>query len=187
MEAQIEATLAAIQEYLNQRGYDTHIQPPLDINPNEQLLVSLSPEFTSQDVILRLFWAQTMEDAQLTAEQKKDEPQFLQFFILLPFVAIEQSFPDLSRFLFNLNATLDMAHFGLYENGMVYYRHVHVCIDQKVAGKAIEAIILSIQFLFDMLFPAIKDVALGQKTLSQIQEEARKALEKSESSGHRET
>lgn len=170
----IEANLDAIQQYLQQQGYEIVVQPPVEINPQEQLLVSLGEKLVSQQIVLRLFWVQSVPG---NKAQDSNEPQFLQFFVLLPFIASPQTQPDLMRLLFNLNATLDMAHFGLYENGMVYYRHVHVCANHRLDGEALVAILLSIELLLEMFLPAIRGIALGQKSLTQIQDEAKKILE----------
>jgi hypothetical protein len=177
------AQLSELKHYLEQQGLQTEIQPPIESSPIEQLLVHLGKDTHEQELVLQLFW---LSDAQADSspikslKAQEDEPRFLQFFILFPFVIVESSLSDLSKMLFRINSAFDMAQFGLYEQKMVYYRYVHICAHGQFEGQAIQAILLSIQFLIETLLPSIMDVALARKTLKEVQSEAKQLIQEME-------
>ena len=175
----LDTKLPDIKQFLDQQGYQTEIQEPMEFNPIEQLLVRMGKDMDNQELILRVFLLpETTERAPLKVSQDQEgEPRFLQFFILFPFLAIESTTPDLTKLLFHINSAFDMAQFGMYDNHMVYYRYVHICAEGKVAEQAIKAILVSLEFLIDALLPSIMDIALARKTLHEVQEEAKKAIQ----------
>lgn len=175
----IQSNLPAIEKFLQTQGFGTAIQPPVEGTvPMEQLLIDLGKDEEGNDLILRLFWAQEIPGLAKESENAT-EPHFLQLYILFPFIAIESATKDLTSLIFSVNATLDMASFGFYEEvRLVYYRYVHVCMGPDTDAEPLLAIIASIQILIQMLLGPIKDIALGRKTLEQVRREAKESVEK---------
>lgn len=174
----ISASIEAIQELLSSQGYEAAIQPATDINPSEQLLVAMGKDQEGHDLIIRLFWTQGYQDEE---EMNENEPQFLQFFLLFPFLVAEPSLKDVTTLILNLNASFDLANFGLYEDQrLLYYRYVHVHSGQDLDADSILAIMISIQFMLEMLIPSITEVALGKKTLKQVEAESLEKVRKSD-------
>ncbi|WP_068469429.1 hypothetical protein [Candidatus Protochlamydia phocaeensis] len=167
----IQTSLSSIGEYLNQAGYETIIQPPTEMNASEQLLVSLGQDVDGHPLVLHLFWTQGIEREPDSADTESID--FLQFLLVPSFLATEAAMKDLTSLILNLNATLDMAGFGLYESErLVYYRYVHICEKPMMAAEPVLAVVVSIEFLIEMILPSLREVALGHKSLSQIQQEA---------------
>lgn len=176
----IPASIEALQDHLSSEGYETAIQPATELNPSEHLLVSLAKNQEGHDLIARLFWSQDYRSEE-PENIKEQAPQFLQFFILFPFLVAESAVQDTTKLILNLNATFDMANFGLYESQrLIYYRYVHVHPRHKIDAETVSAVIVSIEFLLDMLMPSLTEIALGKKTLKEVEAEALEKVRKSD-------
>jgi hypothetical protein len=167
------STLIDFQHYLKEQGYESVIQSPTEINPNEQLVVPLAIDSEGNSILLRIFWSKELEQT----DEDKELPHSLQFFILFPFMAVETALPDLIHYLFNLNGTIDMAHFSLYEaQRLIFYRHTQVCDGTSISPEVLLTIVLSIDFIIEMFLSSLSDVALGKKTLKQVQQDVQDVL-----------
>lgn len=174
----IRATLADIQHFLMNQGYETMIQPSTDVSPMDQLVLSLNPASYDNKMMLRIFWSSQQSENEKSDSTPDSEPRFLQFFVLLPFIALESSIRDLTTFIFNLNANFDMANFGLYEaQRLIYYRYVLIHPDVEIETSSLLAIIASIQFLIEMVVPSFVDLASGKKRLAELQQEIKGTLQ----------
>lgn len=172
----IETSLFAISEAIKKSGYEVLLQPPNELSPSEQLFVQIGKSSEGNPIFLQFFWAAEIENSSPSAKQVA----FLQCLVILPFVALEGNMRDLTTLIFNLNAALDMASFGLYESErIVYYRHSHVCSSPKMELEPLLAVFASIEFLFQSTYKALEDVALGRKSLAQIQAEVKRTMEMS--------
>lgn len=176
LQKQIQTNLESLQHFFHMQGYQAEIQSPIEeINPVEQLVLFLRKDDEGNDLVLRLFWAEEMKGNEKSEDNKL---KFLQFYILFPFIVKDDFIQDLTYLIFNTNAHLDMAYFGLYPDlKLIYYRYTHVCTNREIDSDVLTAIVASIEFLLEMTLEPLKSLALGKKTLQQLQEETEIALD----------
>ncbi len=180
----ISSDLSSIAAYLSSQGYQVKMQPAEPPLILEQVLVSLGKGYQHMEMILRIAGIRGEGELLGKSEFEQEYPadfKFLQFTAAIPVIAEESMLGDLSRYILTLNASLDMAQFGLMEKDrMVFYRYVYVCPAPKMNGSLLIPIVTSVQFLLDMFLAPIVDIAQGKKTCSQLLHEAEKALKKLE-------
>ncbi len=154
--------LTEISELFEKKGYAVSVEPATEISP-EQLLLMID-----QDHPLRL---SLLED--------EGNLQFLQFFILFPFQVRDKCFDPMARLIMSINATFDLGGFGIIERDhLVYYRYMYVW--ETFSQEVLETFFDSIVFLVETFAPGLKAVALGQKTVEQLQYEAKNEILKQE-------
>ncbi len=158
----MQASLKSLETFLTGKGHPTQVVPETEISP-EQLILLLMKDPSGEDIALQL---------SLTEEGPL---KFLQFFLLIPLQIAEGALPEVARLILNINASFDLASFGVMEvSGVLYYRYVHIF--ESLSEEALMAVIASVEMLLDTLLPVIIPAAKGEKTVEQLQKETRQTL-----------
>ena len=152
-----------IQAAFEAEEFETEILPRNEEVPVDRLLVGLGADDQERERIMEL----------AITEPEGDEQPLLQFFVLLPFSATEDTFHETMRIIMRLNMNIPLMGFGISdENGMIFFRHVTVIPDEGLPQQWYSECLFLIGFSVDEFSPMIEQVASGEKTFEQIIEEA---------------
>lgn len=168
----MELKLSSIEHFLKQSGFETHLEPPNDVAPFEQLFVSLGKDEKQYDKVLQIrLFVQSIPQGYF--EKKTFQSQFLDFFIALPYEVSEPAFGDIARLTSLINKILPLPGFTLSEiDKHLYYRYLYPTCDQTLSTQDLEMILLTLIYQIETYSSSLEEVALGKKSYKQIVSEA---------------
>jgi hypothetical protein len=165
MDEHMNPKLIQLSKDITEDGSPTQLIPASPQAPADQLLVQLEIEKTGWELNLELAFINDLAQPQ----SKIENVDFLQFYVQLPFICQPDRIIDVVRFVTLSNNTLPLIGFGCLESqGMVFFRHLRLILDDQVRSDEVIETIFSIKYLIETFGQALKDLADGKKTFEQI-------------------
>ncbi|MCB1180735.1 MAG: hypothetical protein KDK55_01760 [Chlamydiia bacterium] len=168
----ISADLENLRDFFIKEGYPSEIQEATEIN-QKQVITYVGKALDTYDLILRTSHIQPAIE-----EGSKEIPlKFLQFYLLLPFEVKESCLFETMRFICSINASFDLASFGLLEAGhLLYYRHVMMVSKNTLDEESLRAFLGSFEVLVYSFFGPLEAIATGKKSKEELEKEVKEIL-----------
>ena len=164
----MELNLSSIASHLKQSGFEIHLEPPSDAVPFEQLFVSIGSDDQKNERTLQIrLFSQSIPQGYF--EKKSLEPQYLDFFIALPYEVSETMFGDTARLTSLINKILPLPGFTLSEiDKRLYYRYLYPTCNQTLSSQDLEIILLTLIYQIETYSSSFEEVAQGKKSYTQV-------------------
>lgn len=164
----IQLSLESLKKFFLNEGYEAQVEAKTDISP-EQLVILFGRDTDGHDLLLHL------------SLLEEEGMYFLQFYTLFPYEIHENALNEMSRVVLSINASFDLANFGMIEGSkLFYYRYIHISERDALSEDVLRAITDSLSLLFETFLPSLTSVASGEKTVEDLQKETKEAIRKQE-------
>lgn len=169
----IDASLAAIKEYLEAESISCSIETEEDEAPVEFLAIDMGEDEQGYQQTVQIF---RTEKALIQAKGSETAPKpalFLHFRYIIPFRFEPEAVNDIARFLLLINKTLEFPGFGMSEvDQVIYYRHDLYCGFGQLNEDVLKGILGYLLFVVDSFTPKLQQLAARKISFKDVVEEA---------------
>ena len=113
----------------------------------------------------------------MTTRKADDLLKIEEFYLPFPFLLHEEAKSDMARFIALVNKAIDIPALGMCEmNRVIFFRHVHMCLQEEIEEQLFPSVIATIVMLFDMFGEKMEAIALGKASLYDLIQETSREL-----------